>query len=61
MAALQFTAPGNTDGLFLFGFLIGVAIKPGFPGFCLYFAINGDLAAFGFSNPHGTFLASGVC
>ena len=48
------------DSLFFFGFLSGVAIEAGFPGFSIDFAVNGDLALFGFSNLHGTWLASGV-
>jgi hypothetical protein len=37
-----------------------VAIEPGFSGFCIDFAVNGDFAAFSFSNQYGIVLVSGV-
>ena len=48
------------DGLFFFGFLIGVTIEPGFLGFCIDCAVNADGVLSGFPNQDGIVLVSGI-
>ena len=48
------------NGLFFFGFLIGIAIEPGFLGFCIDGAENADGVRSGFPNQNGIILVSGI-
>jgi len=48
------------DGLFFFGFLIGITIEPGFPGFYIDCAVNADGVLSGFPNQDGIILVSGI-
>lgn len=44
------------NGLFFLGFLSGITRQPGFPGFCIDCAVNGNLALLGFPNQDGIIL-----